>query len=127
MPSSAMRWCSFVGITLLICPLLIADKVLADDTKIDFQTQIRPILIESCSACHGGVKQAGDVSFVYKDQVLPPDGWVIEPGDPESSVLIERVKSHDPDTQMPPAGDHRERLSEAEIELLEKWIEQGAP
>ena len=42
---------------------------------VDFNKQIRPILTQYCSSCHGGVKQAGDLSFVYADKVLPPDGF----------------------------------------------------
>ncbi len=37
---------------------------------------VRPILNQHCVACHGGVKQAGDVSFVYRDQAM----IAIEPG-----------------------------------------------
>ena len=93
--------------------------------EIDFNQQIRPIFHQHCTACHGGVKQAGDVSFSYADQVLPPEGWIVEPGDPEASILIERVVSDDPDTQMPPP-DHGKPLSEDEIQLLKLWIKQGA-
>ncbi|MGI9474163.1 MAG: PSD1 and planctomycete cytochrome C domain-containing protein [Rubripirellula sp.] len=93
---------------------------------VDFNQQIRPVLTQYCTACHGGVKQAGDVSFVYADQVLPPDGWIVEPGDPESSVLIERIKSEDPDSRMPPPDEHPEPLPEETIELLERWVAEGA-
>ncbi len=94
--------------------------------EIRFNEHIRPIFIKHCTACHGGVMQAGDLSFVYRDQVLPPDGWIVEPGDPESSVIIERVISEDPEERMPPP-EHGPALSNREIELLRQWITQGAP
>ncbi|MFK8111465.1 MAG: PSD1 and planctomycete cytochrome C domain-containing protein [Rubripirellula sp.] len=94
--------------------------------SIDFNKQVRPILTQYCSACHGGVKQAGDLSFVYAEQVLPPDGWVIEPGDPESSVLIERIKSADPDQRMPPPDEHPDPLPAEKVVILAAWIAQGA-
>ncbi|WP_286177593.1 PSD1 and planctomycete cytochrome C domain-containing protein [Stieleria mannarensis] len=97
------------------------------ERPIDFNEQIRPILTRHCTSCHGGVKQAGDLSFVYAEQVLPPDGWVIEPGDPDASLLIERIKSDDPDERMPPVQEHPDPLPAEEIELLEEWIRQGAP
>ena len=50
----------------------------------------------------------------------------IEPGDPEASVLIERVTSDDPDLRMPPPDEHPDPLPPAAIELLERWIAQGA-
>ena len=96
------------------------------ERPVDFNNQIRPILTQYCSSCHGGVKQAGDLSFVYAEQVLPPDGWVIEPGDPEASILIERIRSSDPDERMPPPDEHPDPLSAKEIALLEKWIAEGA-
>ncbi|MCA9138678.1 MAG: PSD1 domain-containing protein [Planctomycetales bacterium] len=92
---------------------------------IDFNEHIRPLFNAHCVACHGGVKQAGEISFVYKEQVLPPDGWIVEPGDPDASSLIERVKETDPDLRMPPP-EHGAALSQYEIGLLTKWIEQGA-
>ncbi len=93
---------------------------------IDFNETIRPILVERCIACHGGVKQAGDFSFVYPEMVLPPGGSVIEPGEPEHSELIARVRSQDPDLQMPPPGEHGQQLTQTEIEQLEQWILEGA-
>ncbi len=118
------RLASFVllmlGTVLAVSPAAMAEEA------IDFNQQIRPIFTQYCSSCHGGVKQAGDVSFVYPDQVLPPDGWVIEPGDPDASVLIERVTSDDPDLRMPPPDEHPEPLPAEAIELLTRWIAEGA-
>ncbi|QDV85081.1 Planctomycete cytochrome C [Stieleria magnilauensis] len=114
-----------IGIFLLVGFSCGSDVVQAE-RPIDFNKQIRPILTQHCTSCHGGVKQAGDLSFVYADKVLPPDGWVIEPGDPDASILIERVKSDDPDERMPPPHEHPDPLSPGEIELLERWIREGA-
>ncbi len=96
------------------------------ETPIDFNHDVRPILIQHCTACHGGVKQAGDVSFVYANRVLPPDGWIIQPGDPDASVLIERVTTDDPDMRMPPPEDHAEPLSSDKVAVLRRWIAEGA-
>lgn len=95
------------------------------DEKIDFSQHVRPILNKHCVACHGGVRQAGEVSFVYRDQVLPPDGWIVEPGDPDSSILLQRVLETDPELRMPPP-EHGAALSPAEIQVLRDWIRQGA-
>ena len=38
--------------------------------RISFNNDIRPILLKNCTACHGGVKQAGNVSFLYRHQAL---------------------------------------------------------
>jgi hypothetical protein len=47
---------------------------------------------------------------------------LITPGRPETSVLIARVRSRNPQTQMPPLGT---RLTDSEaLALLERWIAQ---
>ncbi|MEL6109138.1 MAG: c-type cytochrome domain-containing protein, partial [Planctomycetota bacterium] len=71
-----------------------AIPVVADE-PVSFSDAIRPLFNKHCTACHGGVKQAADISFAYRDSVLPPDGYLVTPGDPDGSVLIERVISED--------------------------------
>ncbi len=88
---------------------------------IDFTNQIRPILQTHCLACHGGVKQTADLSFIHRDAALE----VIVEGKPEKSLLMKRVLSKDPDEIMPPP-EHGSTLTDEEIELLRQWIEQGA-
>ncbi|MEQ8846561.1 PSD1 and planctomycete cytochrome C domain-containing protein [Botrimarina sp.] len=97
----------------------------AEEPRVDFDRDIRPIFVAHCLACHGGVKQAAGVSFVYRDQVLPPDGWIVEPGDPAASPLLDRVTETDPDLRMPPP-EHGPALSDEEVGLLRGWIAQGA-
>ena len=96
---------------------------------IDFNAQIRPILNQNCTACHGGVKSAGEISFVYRD-VLGKTGKksgnrVVVPGKPEASELIARITSVDPEYRMPPA-DHAPALAPEKVALLREWIRQGA-
>lgn len=92
---------------------------------VDFNQQIRPILNKHCTSCHGGVRQAGDVSFIYRQQTL--DSGIIVPGEPDESELISRVTSDDPELRMPPPADHPEPLTQAQVALLRDWIAQGAP
>ncbi len=103
-----------------------AVTVVADEQPVSFNEQIRPLLNKHCTSCHGGVKQAADISFVYSDTVLPPEGWIVEPGDPDSSSLIDRITTDDPDLRMPPPDEHPAPLPEHDIELLRRWIRQGA-
>ncbi|MEM9587609.1 MAG: PSD1 and planctomycete cytochrome C domain-containing protein [Planctomycetota bacterium] len=88
--------------------------------RIDFNRDVRPLLNQHCVACHGGVKQAGDLSFVYEE----PTRQVIEPGDPDGSYLIDRVISRDAEERMPPP-DHGRALNDQEIDTLRQWIRQG--
>jgi hypothetical protein len=88
---------------------------------VDFADDIQPILNEHCVACHGGVKQAGDLSFIHRDSALA----VIEPGDVDGSYMIDRVLSDDESEIMPPP-EHGAPLTEEKIALLKTWIEEGA-
>ena len=94
--------------------------------SVDFERDVRPILNEHCVGCHGGVKQAGGVSFVWEDQVLPPDGWAVIPGEPDESPLFTRLSETDPDVRMPPPEEHPEPLSDDDRETIRRWIADGA-
>lgn len=122
------------GLLAFVLLLMQYSLAVADDSETrspipatpSFARDIQPIFAKSCTGCHGGVKQAGDISFVYADSILPPDGWVVEPGDPDESILFQRIISVDPDDRMPPPDEHPDGLSDREIELIRRWIEQGA-
>ena len=95
---------------------------------ISFNRDIRPILVKNCIRCHGGVKQLSGLSFVYCEQALAEcDSGLtpIVPGRPADSYLLQRVSDPDPESRMPPA-DQGPPLSAGDIELLTRWIEQGA-
>ena len=97
--------------------------------EVDFARDIRPILNANCIACHGGVKAAGYVSFVYEDRVVnfeAKSGYtVVKPRDLEGSEMLLRITTDDEDDHMPPPEDHQS-LSTEEIALIKQWIEEGA-
>jgi mono/diheme cytochrome c family protein len=114
-----------------ICVLLgLALPVAASAAGVDFATQIRPIFNQNCTSCHGGVKAAGDISFVYQEaltKVGKKSGHqVVVPGNPDASELIARVSSTDKEYRMPPA-EHGPALPPDKIALLRQWIKEGAP
>ncbi|MCA9238579.1 MAG: PSD1 domain-containing protein [Planctomycetales bacterium] len=109
---------------LLLCLVpVVAEAQPAEPVR--FAQDVRPILVAHCTACHGGVEQAAGLSFVYPEQVLPPDGWVVEPGAPESSAMLQRVVETDPDLRMPPP-EHGRALTPGEIDVIRRWIAEGA-
>ena len=108
--------------------LALASALPAAADAIVFNRDIRPLFSKHCTACHGGVKAAGGISFVYRDKAITTGKsgeQAIVPGKPRASELIKRVTSTDPDEVMP-KPDHGPRLSEQEVATLTKWIEQGA-
>jgi len=94
--------------------------------RVDFNTQVKPILNKRCITCHGGVKRESDFSLLFRKDALsrPKSGKLaIVPGDADHSELMRRISSNDPEERMPYKKDP---LSQNEIEILREWIEQGA-
>ncbi len=109
----------FIFLTFLSTPLF---------AEIDFARDIRPLLNANCTACHGGVKEAGEVSFIYRNQALGKGESgkpVIVPGNPDASEMIARITSTDPDEIMP-KPEHGPPLSKEQIATLRQWITEGA-
>ena len=100
----------------------------AASAEVDFARDIRPILNANCTACHGGVKEAGNVSFIYRELALGKGDSgkpVIVPGNPDASEMIVRIESKDPDDVMP-KPEHGPPLAKEQIELVRQWIKEGA-
>jgi hypothetical protein len=97
---------------------------------IQFNRDIRPILSDKCYTCHGPDKSHRTTPFHFdvEDSVKQDLGngrFVIVPGDPDASALIQRITSTDDRKRMPPPASGR-TLSPREIALLNSWIRQGA-
>jgi hypothetical protein len=96
----------------------------------DFDRKVRPILADKCFACHGPDKDGrkGKLRLDKRDRILGISGGdaVVVPGDREESELWYRITADYADDLMPPV-DHGKSLSAAEIEILGKWIDDGAP
>lgn len=92
---------------------------------VDFNRDVRPLLVARCYACHGPDKDArkGRLWLHTRDGAVDRATPVIIPGDASASLLIERVSEHDPLDRMPPKG---EPLSVDEINIMRQWIDSGA-
>ncbi len=105
-------------------------SVLAESPDIvDFDRDIRPILSNTCYTCHGpdANKRATELRFDVEDNLFGEhDEPVVVRGQPAESALIARITSGDRDYRMPPV-DSKQQLLESQIELLKRWVEQGAP
>ncbi|EDY20435.1 protein of unknown function DUF1549 [Chthoniobacter flavus Ellin428] len=97
--------------------------------KVDFDRDIRPILAENCTNCHGPDERdrKGKLRFDVRDDALQEHegGIPIVPGKPEKSELIERVYSTDKDDVMPPPKSNK-TLKAEQKDLLKRWIAEGA-
>ncbi|MEL6589222.1 MAG: PSD1 and planctomycete cytochrome C domain-containing protein, partial [Bacteroidota bacterium] len=100
--------------------------------KVDFNFHVRSILSDRCYACHGpdpNHREAGlrldteEGAFTALGEQM--DRYAIVRGKPEESLLLQRIHSDDPELKMPPPESNLS-LNEGELEILSRWIEQGA-
>jgi hypothetical protein len=92
---------------------------------IPFNRDIRPILVEHCFGCHGADSASRKADLRLDDRDAAVESGAIAPGDPDSSVALDRIYSDDPDEVMPPPAV-KKPLSPEQKELLTRWIKEGA-
>lgn len=113
------------------------------DTTRSVEDRAHAYLAANCSPCHhehgsfeGGGETwlatfgAGDLAARHLDQEAAnvpmtlrlglPNGRLVEPGDPAKSVLLQRIKTNDPDLRMPPLA--RSVVDTEGAALIEQWI-----
>lgn len=95
---------------------------------VSFNRDIRPILAKNCFACHGPDEHSRQANLrldTRADATGQTGGHAgIVPGNSAASRVVIRI-TH-PKMPMPPPASGK-RLSEQEIELIKRWIDQGAP
>jgi mono/diheme cytochrome c family protein len=121
MPSLTFRFAALI-------PLAVACAA-PPPASVEFNRDIRPIFSDRCYTCHGP-DQANRKSKLRLDT---EDGakadlggrFGIVPGEPSKSEVIRRVTAPD-NRRMPPAWAGLPRLTDRQIDLLTRWIAQGA-
>ncbi len=102
----------------------------ADQSQLDYNRDIRPILSENCFQCHGfdeNSRQA-DLRLDVPESALDDrdETPAIVPGKPDSSEVWRRIVATDEAELMPPPESHRS-LTAQQKNTIRRWIEQGAP
>src|SRR5947208_480707 len=96
---------------------------------VRYSRDIRPILSDHCFACHGPDEKArkAKLRLDTKQGLLGQgeNGPIVKPGDSGGSALFGRITAADPDERMPPAK-HGKPLDGRQVEIIRRWIEQGA-
>lgn len=99
-------------------------------SELGFNRDVRPILSENCFLCHGqdAKEHGGELRLDIREEALAEreGGPAIIPGDSVKSAMVRHITSTDPDELMPPAKAHLPPLKTAEIEILKRWIKEGA-
>ncbi len=113
------------SVTIFLVLLVPTGMSFADDQRIDFESQVRPILESACLNCHDKDSAEGELRLDTSIAMLAggSDGPAVVPGKPEESPLYElTVLAADHESVMPPETP----LTKSQTEILRKWIAAGA-
>lgn len=117
--------------------LMFASYAISEDTKtdVDFEKQVLPILKNRCFNCHSAPKTNPNGSTtqpkggVQLDSVKGIEnsshGEVIIAGEPDDSLLYQRVSLPEGETGIMPPSEAGDPLTKAQTNLIRQWIEQG--
>ena len=114
--------CRVAIVLLLIFP---AAPVWGEGSAVDYIRDVKPILKAHCYSCHGGLKQEAGLRLDTGAWIRQgsDQGPVIQIGKSQASVLVQRLVNEDPALRMPRDAT---ALSKSDIEIIGKWISQGA-
>jgi len=116
----------------LVLPLIALATLTACGSKqpaVSYKSQVQPILEKNCVACHtaeGAGTLASGLQMTSYETLMKGTkfGPVIVAGNAESSTFYRLIAGKvDPSIRMPHG---KEKISEANIKLIETWIQQGA-
>ncbi len=125
--ASRTKWLAGVA----VASMSLTASLAAAESRVSFNRDIRPILSEYCTACHGPDAKArkADLRLDTKEgffEKTPKRDAAVVPGKLEKSELWRRVTTTDADDIMPPPDSHK-KLKPEEKEKLKQWILAGAP
>ncbi|QDT33049.1 Planctomycete cytochrome C [Thalassoglobus polymorphus] len=108
---------------MLVGPILCAAELSA--APVIFERDVAPILENHCLRCHNKRDHRGGLSLQSREAAFQggESGATIEPGDISSSYLIDLITPYDGVAEMP---QESAPLSEKEISILRRWIDEGA-
>ncbi len=119
-------------ICLLACVVVSVSDVTCflQAEELDFNWDVKPILSQNCFQCHGpdDAHRSAGLRLDQRGGALKPlesGAIAIVPDDPARSELLTRINSSDADLKMPPT-DSGKILTADQIEILRRWISEGA-
>jgi hypothetical protein len=92
---------------------------------LDFSRDVQPLFQRHCVRCHNDKRRSGGLSLIARGTAERGGASGLNPlAKDEHNELLRRLRSTDPEEQMPLESPP---LSAAEIDLLSRWINAGAP
>lgn len=93
-----------------------------DPDTVYFERDVLPLISSVCGSCHKPGGQNDGLLLTNYDEIM--QYGEISPGNPGGSELYEVITETDPDKRMPPPP--ASALAQADIDMIRKWIDQGA-
>ena len=130
--STGPRWCrNPIGVVVAISHFLGLGSVGVSGAELAKEQEARRALAKHCFPCHGpdASSRKADLRLDLREMAVAPrdeGALAIDPGSPQTSVVLQRITTTDPDDRMPPP-DSGPAMSAAEIEAIRAWIDSGAP
>jgi mono/diheme cytochrome c family protein len=100
-------------------------SVASAEEPIEYNRDIRPILTDTCFACHGPDSAARKADLRLDQREAAIEMAAITPGEPDDSEMIRRILSDDPHEVMPPPAT-KKKLTDAQKQKLVRWVREGA-
>ena len=115
---------------LVLCTVAAACVAQGASPTVSFNRDIRPIMSDTCFRCHGPDKSSrmAGMRLDLREQALQPNKTgvaPIVPGDPEHSLIIQRIFATSKAKIMPPVFAHKE-LTQTQKETIRRWVAEGA-
>ena len=125
------RFFAGLGIAAIALMANSLGHVMADEdaAKPEFYTtRVQPIFEANCGRCHLGNNRRGGLNMDTRAALLKGghDGAVIVPGDPDKSLLVKLIRHEGPADDPMPMPPKADKLSDADIATVSKWIKAGA-
>ncbi len=97
-----------------------------DPDSVYFEQDILPLFVSNCtmSGCHNSASHASGIDLSSYAAVM--NSSVLIPGQAWNSDLVDAITSTNPNDIMPPPSSSMSALPSAQINLIKKWINQGA-
>ncbi len=116
---------TIAGLSAALLGDLSARLASAQTGSVDFRRDIEPIFRANCYGCHGEKKASAQLRLDNKQLAMRGgiSGAVIVPGRSKESRIVHRMLGEGGEAQMPFGGAP---LKAEQIELIRKWIDEGA-
>ena len=121
-PCLVLAWCALLTMALGSEAL----QTTTEPGKVSYYHQVLPILQANCQGCHQPAKAGGAFQMTSLKGLLQggeSGSPAIVPGNPDKSYLVEMIAPRQGKAAMPQG---RPPLPAGEIELIRRWIQQGA-